>query len=258
MLRSKYYSSQIINNLCRIGNFQCFSFSAGEYRGRKSKKETLYDELGVPMDASDNQIKKAYLELCKKYHPDADVKDKSLHDKFVRINAAYAVLCKPSERKSYDEALRAGFNPEPDEVRTTDNWNPNQPQYYYHPRFYKDPKMREAAAKAWEDDSGWSFNEYYENPTHHEVTREHKLYGLGLSVLLLSMGMFLGYRTYQNAKAKAEYDRKLGAEAYRAFNERKLNNRHVQMNKIPDDHPLKANQDVNESSFSMIYNQQSK
>lgn len=34
--------------------------------GRQSKKETLYDELGVSMDASERDIKIAYLELCKK------------------------------------------------------------------------------------------------------------------------------------------------------------------------------------------------
>lgn len=60
-----------------------------------------YSILGVPKNASDDQIKKAYRELALKLHPDRN-KDPSAADKFKDINAAYAVLGDPQKRQQYD------------------------------------------------------------------------------------------------------------------------------------------------------------
>ncbi len=63
--------------------------------------QDYYELLGVPKDASQEQIKKAYRELALKYHPDRN-NTKEAEAKFKEINAAYAVLGNPEKRKQYD------------------------------------------------------------------------------------------------------------------------------------------------------------
>lgn len=60
-----------------------------------------YEVLGVPKNASVDQIKKAYRDLALKYHPDRN-KDKSAEAKFKEINEAYAVLGNEDKRRQYD------------------------------------------------------------------------------------------------------------------------------------------------------------
>ncbi len=60
-----------------------------------------YEILGIPKNASFDEIKKAYRQLAMKYHPDKN-KDKDAEEKFKEINAAYAVLGNEQKRKQYD------------------------------------------------------------------------------------------------------------------------------------------------------------
>ncbi|MDE1827747.1 MAG: molecular chaperone DnaJ [Candidatus Micrarchaeota archaeon] len=60
-----------------------------------------YDVLGVPKNATGEQIKKAYRELAMKHHPDRN-KEKDSEEKFKKINEAYAVLGDPEKRQQYD------------------------------------------------------------------------------------------------------------------------------------------------------------
>lgn len=72
----------------------------------------LYEILGVPKGASDQEIKKAFQRLVKKYHPDvADPKDKTADQRFKEINLAYEVLRDPRKRAQYDEMRAAGRDP---------------------------------------------------------------------------------------------------------------------------------------------------
>ncbi len=64
-----------------------------------------YKELGVPRTADAQQIKEAYRQLAKKYHPDSNSNDKVAEEKFKKINEAYSVLSDPSKRKKYDDDL---------------------------------------------------------------------------------------------------------------------------------------------------------
>ena len=63
-----------------------------------------YGVLGVPRDASDTDIKKAYRKLAMQYHPDRNPgKETWANEKFKEINEAYGVLGDPEKRKQYDQ-----------------------------------------------------------------------------------------------------------------------------------------------------------
>jgi curved DNA-binding protein len=63
-----------------------------------------YGVLGVPKNASDGEIKKAYRKLAMQYHPDRNPgKEEWANEKFKEINEAYAVLGNPQKRKQYDQ-----------------------------------------------------------------------------------------------------------------------------------------------------------
>ena len=61
-----------------------------------------YETLGVKKDASQDEIKKAYRSLAKKYHPDLHPGDKACAEKFKEINEANEVLSDEKKRKQYD------------------------------------------------------------------------------------------------------------------------------------------------------------
>lgn len=63
-----------------------------------------YQILGVSKDASQDEIKKAFRKLARKYHPDLNPGDKTAEEKFKEINEAYAVLGDPEKRAEYDRA----------------------------------------------------------------------------------------------------------------------------------------------------------
>ncbi|MDP2918966.1 MAG: J domain-containing protein [Dehalococcoidia bacterium] len=62
-----------------------------------------YNILGVPRDASEQDIKKAYRKLARKYHPDVNPGNKSAEEKFKGINEAYEVISDAEKRKKYDQ-----------------------------------------------------------------------------------------------------------------------------------------------------------
>ncbi|MCS7297889.1 MAG: J domain-containing protein [Bacteroidia bacterium] len=62
-----------------------------------------YAILGVPRNASQEEIKKAYRRLARQYHPDANPGNKEAEEKFKEIQEAYEVLSNPETRKKYDQ-----------------------------------------------------------------------------------------------------------------------------------------------------------
>ena len=61
-----------------------------------------YDVLGVSKDASPKEVKKAYYQLAKKYHPDSNKGDKETSRKFQEVSEAYECLSDDNKRKQYD------------------------------------------------------------------------------------------------------------------------------------------------------------
>ena len=69
--------------------------------------KSFYDILGVSKNATQDEIKKAYRELCKKYHPDKHGGDDT---KIKEVNEAYATIGDPEKRKQYDaQSTMGGF-----------------------------------------------------------------------------------------------------------------------------------------------------
>src|SRR5581483_432849 len=73
-----------------------------------ASRPDYYKTLGVGKDASEDEIKKAYRKLARKYHPDRNPGDQEAEEKFKEISAAHDVLADPEKRKEYDEASRFG------------------------------------------------------------------------------------------------------------------------------------------------------
>jgi len=73
-----------------------------------------YEILGVPVEASSEEIKKVYRRLARQYHPDLNPGDKAAEEKFKAIGEAYEVLSDPNKRSQYEQFSRywkkKGFN----------------------------------------------------------------------------------------------------------------------------------------------------
>ena len=73
-------------------------------------KRDYYEVLGLSKGASDDEIKRAYRKMAKKYHPDANPGDQAAADKFKEASEAYAVLSDAEKRRQYDQFGHAAFD----------------------------------------------------------------------------------------------------------------------------------------------------
>ena len=76
-----------------------------------AEKRDYYEVLGVDKNASEDEIKRAYKKLARKYHPDMNPGDKEAEEKFKEINEANEVLSDPEKKANYDQFGFAGVDP---------------------------------------------------------------------------------------------------------------------------------------------------
>ena len=76
-------------------------------------KRDYYESLGVPKNASDEEIKKAYRKMAMKHHPDRNQGDeaKKAEEKFKEVKEAYEMLSEPAKKAAYDQYGHAGVDP---------------------------------------------------------------------------------------------------------------------------------------------------
>jgi curved DNA-binding protein len=85
----------------------------------------LYETLGVARAATEEEIRKAYRKLARKFHPDVNPNNKQAEERFKQISFAYDVLSDPKKRKLYDEFGHSGLSEgfDPDQARAYSRWS---------------------------------------------------------------------------------------------------------------------------------------
>lgn len=128
---------------------------------------TYYEKLGLSKNATQKEIKDAYKNLVKKYHPDVYQGDKSYAEKMIKeINGAYDVLSDPIKKAEYDEEI----NP-PTYTYTPPSYNYD----YTPPKYDRPPSNYNDYRKTYSKDYNYNYRytDYHRNKTPNSTYSEN-------------------------------------------------------------------------------------
>ncbi|XP_052276156.1 uncharacterized protein LOC127875259 isoform X4 [Dreissena polymorpha] len=214
----------VLTNLRPTICLACFARSANLILTRTA---THYAVLGVSQNATQKQIREAYIELSKKHHPDQNKdKEQISHEKFQKINEAYSVLSKDVSRREYDRTLlnTAGTFHTRTRTHSSAPYNAASQQRYQDPR-YQDPfneesynYRREWTGKEWEE---YNRERYYRRQQEEDEewkkadlprfvhTYEYPLVALSVNMLIFTIlfaMLFLKLKQYmENRKFERDF-----------------------------------------------------
>lgn len=88
------------------------TFGLGFPKIKATLNDDYYDLLGIPKSGSLTEIKRAYKQLARKYHPDVSPPDRveEYTNRFIRLHEAYETLSDPSRRAMYDRDMARGLH----------------------------------------------------------------------------------------------------------------------------------------------------
>lgn len=158
----------------------------------------FYIVLGVPNTASFEEIKAAYRELAKKYHPDKNPGNKAAEDFFKEVQQAYAVLSNPEKRKKFDLRFSYGQTQESRKKTYSTPYTGNAYQYAQQQAGAKSHQPRPSSTKP--------------KPVRDKSENHYILISVGVAMVLLYFII-----SYSNNKPKNLYFKKSKQDSIAAF-----------------------------------------
>ncbi len=135
-------------------------------------KMNYYELFEININASQAEIKKAYRNLAKKYHPDNHQGDPAFDSKFKEINLVYGILSDQNKRRQYDESLNDFRNQNTDYI-----YNKNKKEYYS----YRSENANNYNSKKNESDNEFKFRSVKKSIT--SSILESRLFSWAVTIL---------------------------------------------------------------------------
>lgn len=176
-------------------------------------QQTHYEVLQIPRTATADQIKKAYLRLCKEVHPDRNRLTRESNNNFIRLNEAYKILSKPHEKREYDRKLNMGINitetydyspPRPPGPKPDDRIYKNYQQSYYGAsQEERAEKERQYWRRAYGIDEETASKEETTQETRKAGISKSLLFVMGMSALYFGFVFWWANKTMRDRAVKA-------------------------------------------------------
>ncbi|KRY01581.1 Mitochonrial uncharacterized protein [Trichinella pseudospiralis] len=169
---SRFDGKQLWHERQRFLLFRDFHFTSTRF----AEKLDYYEILGVPRNASAKDIKKAYYQLAKKYHPDVNKNDPQAARKFQQVSEAYEVLSDENKKAQYDQWGSTDFGTASGgSTSSGHNWqgfhSTIDPEELFR-KIFGDIKMGQNNAGF----PGWNFDEFAESKFGFGSTQEYVMH----------------------------------------------------------------------------------
>lgn len=139
-----FLSSSFLQSSLRLkthitNNFKCSAISFINHKRYLSHQPpTLYSVLGLEPGATDNEIKQAYYNMSKMYHPDKNIGNEAAGIQILKVNEAFEVLGNKAEREKYDKKMFPALDL---------NKPKKRPFIYEHTEYYDPPMAQKTIYK---------------------------------------------------------------------------------------------------------------